>query len=119
MRGWRNSCRAFFLRHINMAQPYLTPDQLARQCNIDSPTAEETTYLSDLLESAVTTVENKIQQPLADVKDTDGNLPAPLKQAMLLIAANLYANREPVAYGVPQRIPYTLDYLIEPYVKYV
>lgn len=102
-----------------MAQTYLTPAQLAKQCNIDSPTADETAYLSDLLESAVVTVENKIQQPLTDLKDADGNIPAPLKQAMLLIAAGLYANREPVAYGVPQRIPYTLDFLIEPYIKYV
>ena len=102
-----------------MAQNYITTEQLAQQCNIDNPTADDTTYLSDLLEAAVTTVENKIQQKLADVAAANNDtLPAPLKQAMLLIAANLYANREPVAFGVPQRIPYTLDYLIEPYILY-
>ena len=102
-----------------MAQTYVTTAELAKQCNIDDTTDEES-YLSGLLEVSVTTVENKIQQKLDDVKTANGGvLPAPLKQAMLLIAANLYANREPVAFGVPQRIPYTLDYLIEPYILYV
>jgi hypothetical protein len=100
-----------------MIQNYITVVELEKQCNIDNPTDSDVSYLESLLDTSVTTVENKIQQKLADVL-IDGILPAPLKQAMLLIAANLYANREPVAYGVPQRIPYTLDYLIQPYIKY-
>lgn len=101
-----------------MIQNYITVAELEKQCNIDNPTDSDVSYLESLLDTSVTTVENKIQQNLADVL-IDGILPAPLKQAMLLIAANLYANREPVAYGVPQRIPYTLDYLIQPYIKYI
>ena len=100
-----------------MIQNYITVAELEKQCNIDNPTDSDVSYLESLLDTSVTTVENKIQQKLADVL-IDGILPAPLKQAMLLIAANLYANREPVAYGVPQRIPYTLDYLIQAYIKY-
>lgn len=91
---------------------------MAKQCNIDTVDAGETTYLENLLDASVFTIENKIQQPLTDVLDGDRNLPAPIKSAALLIAANLYANREPVAYGTPQRIPYSLDYLIQPYIKY-
>ena len=101
-----------------MTQDYITVSELEKQCNIDNVTESETHYLEDLLDASTTTVENKIQQKLADVL-VDGVLPVPLKQAILLIAANLYANREPVAYGVPQRIPYTLDYLIQPYIKYI
>ena len=91
---------------------------MAKQCNIDTVDAEETTYLENLLDASVSTIENKIQQPLTDVLDGDGNLPAPLKSAALLIAANLYANHEPTSFGTPQRIPYSLDYLIQPYIKY-
>ena len=101
-----------------MKQKYITAAELAKQCNIDTVDAGETTYLENLLDASVFTIENKIQQPLTDALDGDGNLPAPLKSAALLIAANLYANREPVAYGTPQRIPYSLDYLIQPYIKY-
>ena len=100
-----------------MKQQYITVEELQSQCFIDSPTDKEIKYLEDLLDASVTTIENKIQQKLVDISP-EGKLPKPLKQAALLIAANLYANREPVAYGVPQRIPYTLDYLIQPYIKY-
>ena len=100
-----------------MEQAYITTVELEKQCNIDNLTNSETKYLEDLLDVSVATVENKIQQPLSGLL-TDSKIPTPLKHAALLIAANLYANREPVAYGVPVRIPYTLDYLIQPYIKY-
>ena len=44
--------------------------------------------------------------------------PAPLKVAILMLAANLYRNREPVAAGVtPAVVPYTLEAFIKPYVR--
>ena len=44
--------------------------------------------------------------------------PAPLKVAILMFAANLYRNREPVAAGVtPAAVPYTLEAMIKPYVR--
>ena len=104
MCGRQESRRTFFII-INMKQKYITAAELAKQCNIDTVDAGETTYLENLLDASVSTIENKIQQPITDVLDEDRNLPAPLKSAALLIAANLYANREPVAYGTPQRIP--------------
>ena len=101
-----------------MKQKYITTEELAAHCYVDNPDETETMLLEDDLQTAVDTVENKIQQPLTDVLDGDGNLPAPLKSAALLIAANLYANHEPTSFGTPQRIPYSLDYLIQPYIKY-
>lgn len=44
--------------------------------------------------------------------------PPMLKVAILMLAANLYRNREPVATGVtPAAIPYTLEAMIKPYVR--
>jgi hypothetical protein len=44
--------------------------------------------------------------------------PSMLKVAVLLMAANLYRNREPVAAGVtPVAVPYTLEALVKPYVR--
>ena len=44
--------------------------------------------------------------------------PFPLKVAILMFAANLYRNREPVAAGVTvQAVPYTLEVMVKPYVK--
>lgn len=100
-----------------MGQTYVTVEQLARQCNIDNLTSDDKIYLSDLLDASVQAIENRIQQPIDDVVDSSGHTPVSLRQAILLLAANLYANREPVAYGTPQKIPYTFDYLISSYIK--
>lgn len=44
--------------------------------------------------------------------------PAPLRVAILMLAANLYRNREPVAAGVSVApIPYTIEVLVKPYVR--
>ena len=44
--------------------------------------------------------------------------PAPLKVSILMLAAHLYRNREPVAAGVsPAAVPYTLEAFIKPYVR--
>ena len=44
--------------------------------------------------------------------------PSPLKVAILMFAAQLYRNREPVAAGVSvAAIPYTLEVMVKPYVK--
>ena len=107
----------FSFKTTTMEQSYITTAELEKQCNIDNSTADEIKYLEDLLDASVTTIENKIQQKLTDISP-EGRLPVPLKQAALLIAANLYANREPTSHGTPQRIPYTLDYILQPYIKY-
>ena len=41
-----------------------------------------------------------------------------LLHGMLLLIGNLYANREPVNQGTLSKLPYTLDYLCEPYKNY-
>lgn len=48
----------------------------------------------------------------------DYAFPKPVKQAILLLTANLYANKEPVSHGTPVKVPYTYDYLLEKYINY-
>ena len=56
-------------------------------------------------------------EPADDVTDAMW-FPAPLRVAILMLAANLYRNREPVAAGVSVApIPYTIEVLVKPYVK--
>lgn len=96
---------------------YVTVEQLKKQCYVDSSADDE--YMTGLIGVAEGAVANDIQQPLSGLEDTDHKIPAPLMHAILLIAANLYANREPVAFANPQVVPYTLRYLIQPYIKYI
>ena len=41
-----------------------------------------------------------ISVPLAELEGETGEIPAPLRQAMLLLIGNYYASRESVAFGV-------------------
>lgn len=43
---------------------------------------------------------------------------SPIIQAMLLLIGNLYSNREPVAYISTNKVPYTIDYLLDTYKNY-
>jgi hypothetical protein len=97
---------------------YVMVDELEKHCNIDDASDADVTYLTSLIDTATISVENTIEQKLSGLEDANGNIPSPLKHAILLVAANLYANREPVAFGVPQAIPYTLRYLVQPYINY-
>lgn len=43
--------------------------------------------------------------------------PSPLKVAILMLAAQLYRNREVTSVGSMTAIPYTIDVLVKPWVK--
>ena len=100
----------------SLAHPrYTTVLQLRRQVNVDF--SDDDDYMAGLLCAAEHTVENYIQRQFTEV-ETDGAIPPPLVMAILIIAAGLYSNREPVAYAVPQAVPYSVSFLLQPYVKY-
>ena len=54
----------------------------------------------------------------ADYTYSGTTIPFVIKQAILLLVGNLYTNREPVAFSSPVVIPYTLEYLLAPYINY-
>lgn len=100
---------------------YVTVEELKKQLNVDYSDDDE--YMSRLLDVAEAAVQNDIRRPLSELEDMAQDvwgrtIPAPLRHAILLIATNLYSNREPVAFATPQPVPYTLQYLLQPYIKY-
>ena len=60
----------------------------------------------------------KINNMSLDELETGGNLPPAIIHAMLLMIGNLYANREPVAFGTVVKPPYSYEYLIGLYKHY-
>lgn len=50
-----------------------------------------------------------------EISRDNSNFPQPLKVAILMYAAHLYRNREPVAGIAQNAVPHTLDALIKPY----
>ena len=98
---------------------YVTVEQLKKQVNVDY--SEDDEYMSQLIEVAEVAVQNDIRCQLSALETTETGertIPAPLRHAVLLLASNLYSNREPVAFASPQPVPYTLQYLIQPYIRY-
>ena len=95
---------------------YLTVDSLKQHLNIEHYRDDE--YLATVCDAAEAAVGNYIQQPLADVCDSEGELPAPLLHAMKLFAGTLYANRESVTFGSPTTLRAYHD-LLTPYIKFV
>jgi hypothetical protein len=96
---------------------FATLEDLKEQCNVQHN--EDDKRLREMLDAAESWVEKTIQQPLQNVC-VNGQLPKPVKQAILIYAAGLYANREPVAFsGQPTAIPYFNPYaLLTPYINY-
>lgn len=94
---------------------YVEAKALRVHLNIDITDEDE--YLTELSSVAQASVEKYLQCELTDY-EKDGKLNPMLVHAIKIMAATLYDNREAVAYGVPRAVPYTLNYLIQPFIKY-
>lgn len=98
---------------------WLTLSLAKQHLLVDASVTEDDDYITQLCEVAEAAVEVDIDRPLITLTDANGDLPAPIIQAMLLTVGNLYANREPVAIGVAANaIPHTYDYLKGLYKNY-
>lgn len=97
---------------------YVTLEQLKQHCIIDKDFTDDDLLLLDYLTVAEDAVSRHLDIDLADLENSDGRLPAAIVQAILLLAANLYANREPVSYSNAVTVPYTFEYLVGKYKKY-
>lgn len=67
---------------------------------------EDDLYLLSLLDVAEKAVRLNLNVPELDPEDPT------VVQSILLFAANLYANREPVAFTNSYKVPITYDYLV-------
>ena len=97
---------------------YTTVAQLQKHLEIDYLENGDESLLTLLLDASESRIEKEINQPLSTfVKDEV--LDSALVAAILIFAGTLYANREAVAYNNAKPVPYTLDFLLQPFKKYV
>jgi hypothetical protein len=87
-------------------------DELKAHLKIELGYMEEDSYLDSLLHVAQESVERSINRPLCD-EESDG-----VRHCIRIFAANLYANRESVSFGSPQKIPHSLECLIGMHKNY-
>lgn len=67
-------------------------------------------------ESAEDTVMNYLNRTLEDLVDTFGKVPAPVKQAVLMLIDNSYQFRSPTTMSNLYRVDYSFDALLKPYM---
>lgn len=97
---------------------YIYLEDCKKHLNIDQEFQDDDMYIASLIQVAEDVVEKDIDTRLADLEDEDGDIPSALKQAMLLLVGNFYANRESVAYANMVKVPYSYQYLIDLYKNY-
>lgn len=110
----------------------VTLAEAKKHLNIESYFTEDDTYITSLIDVAFYSIRNRCNNwwwedtsgvtvgntDFADFTISGSTIPIAIKQAILLMVGNLYSNREPVSFGAPAPIPYTLDWLIAPYINY-
>lgn len=96
---------------------YVEVIDIRRYLNI--PFCEDDLLLAQLEETAEQTLAGHLNVKSLNVyEDENGDIPEALKTVIKVITANIYQNRESIAYGQPYRIPYTLEYLMQPWKNY-
>lgn len=97
---------------------YCNVDEIKKHLNIDPEFFGDDEYLANLEDVAEIVVARHIGRKLEDLEDEDGQIPAPLKHALLIFIANLYANRESVAFASATEVPLSYRYLLELFEDY-
>lgn len=96
---------------------YVLVEQARAFCNL--PFTDDDLLLSQLIDAAELSIEHHINRPLCTLLSPySKHLPADLETAVLSLVATWYSNRESVTYGSPNKIPYSMEYLIQPYREY-
>ena len=90
---------------------YITLEQAKKHLLVDEDFRADDMYILDLIAVAEDSVSKHLDIAL-DELETGGNLPP------AIMIGNLYANREPVAFGTVVKPPYSYEYLIGLYKHY-
>lgn len=96
---------------------YITLEQAKKHLLIDESFTADDQYILDLITVAEDSVSKHLDIALEEL-EVGGKLPPAIIHAMLLMVGNLYANREPVAFGTIAKIPYSYEYLVGLYKHY-
>lgn len=90
-----------------------------RHLNVEESFTEDDEYIKELIEAAEAVVEKDICEELSELeKENGGKLPSPLRQCILLMVGQFYANREPVAFAQSAEIPLSYSHLVSLYRNY-
>lgn len=93
---------------------YITLAEAKKHLNINSDFTDDDAYIQSLINVCENIVQKHIDRELSEY----GTLPTPLKQGMLLLIGNYYANRESVAFSSVSPLPHAFEYIIALFKNY-
>lgn len=108
--------RRFFVyveKHVIMK--FLTIDYIKQHSRLDYTCEAEILELYG--EAAEATLFNYIGMTYEELVEKYGGVPAPLKQAALMLVDTSYQYRSPISPTHLSIVPYTFDILVKPFVK--
>lgn len=86
---------------------------------MDESFHDDDSYIEALGDIVEEVTEKHIDMSLKKLTaDNNGEIPTPLKQAMLLLLGTYYSNRENVAFASSAEIPLSYSYLLSLYQNY-
>lgn len=94
---------------------YLTIDDIRQHTRIDWN--DEDAVLELYGAAAEDATLNVLRRSYDEVLALYGEVPAPVRQATLLLAANSYQHREPASAQNMSAVPYAFDVLVKPYMR--
>lgn len=90
-----------------------------KHLNLESDFTADDAYITSLIEVAEQAVEAHVNVAFEQLaEDGGGTLPAPVRQAVLLMVGNLYQHREVMGSVNELELPRAYDYLIDLYRNY-
>lgn len=78
---------------------YVQLSEAKKHLNIEQDFGDDDAYIESLIESAEEFVAKDVCVPLKEMENGQGAIPAPIRQAILLIIGDFYAVRESVVLG--------------------
>lgn len=98
----------------------VTVEELKQQMRVDFDEEDELIRLYGV--AAQDTILNMIRRDAEELEiydrdDGEAKIAAPVKTAILILAAHLYKNREPVSSVAQNAVPYSISVLIKPFVR--
>jgi len=80
---------------------------------------DEDTLLEMYRQSAEETLKSILDRTWEDVIDEYGEIPTPIRHAVLMLVEHWHVHRGPIGPTALYNVPYTIDFLVKPYIKLV
>lgn len=90
---------------------YITLDEAKSQLNIETGYTIDDQYITHLVDVAETACDNYTNGGLSGY--TTNDVPATVKQAVLLFVTHLYTNRSTITFAKPETLPFGFTFLLD------